>query len=219
MTRRPARPTPQDGFTLLEVLVSLTLLALIAAALAQAIFGARAALGIIDRSTAQTPIMAAQSYLRAVVSQARMVSDPHLGPQAVFVGSATEMAFFSTYAPASAYQGVYRVSIRAVQTGAGKFDLLVDQQISRAAAKEGQARPGATAVLLRNAAAISFAYPAQDTTTEGPSDVWRGSGLPEFVSIDVRFPAGDPRSFSRMTISPELAAASKLNCPARVECD
>ncbi len=64
MTRSLLQKRRQDGFTLIEALIALVLMAMIAATLSQAVLGASEALDYIDRSIAQAPVMTAQSYLR-----------------------------------------------------------------------------------------------------------------------------------------------------------
>ena len=54
------------------VLVSLALLALVGAMLAQLIFGARRALNFVDRSNAEAPVVAVQRYLRDALEQVQV---------------------------------------------------------------------------------------------------------------------------------------------------
>lgn len=214
--RGTAASTERDGgFTLLEMLVSLALLALILTVLAQMIFGARLALGFIDRRAAQGPVTAAQAYIRAAVSQARDFPELKAAGEVAFFGTANQMTFLSGHAPRGSYQGLYKVTLRVAANRTGANDLVADLQIARPPATHLQ--PATNSVpLVRNIQSVSFGYTANDG---GTSSSWNTAVLPQLVTVRVRFPAGDRRRWDDLLIAPELSAASATSCPSRTTCD
>ena len=88
------------GFTLVEVVVALALLAMIMALLAESIRGARRVLALVERNTAANAVVAAQSYLRSALAQS--VPAPNDGnsenQDLGFSGGPNSVRFTTTYA-------------------------------------------------------------------------------------------------------------------------
>ena len=211
----PERASGDAGFTLLEVVVALALLALITALLAESIGGARRVLAVVERNTAANAVVAAQAYLRSALAQA--IPAPNEGgsenPDFRFTGSPNTVRFTTAYAPQGQYDGVYRVEIGIERSaGAGAvFDLVVNQTLVRAALTDSQASPVVSrrSKLVSNVAAVTFAYfgdSGDDQYRLQWHNVWPVSHrLPRLVRIDVKFASGDARVWYRLQVPLQLA--------------
>ncbi|MFA5949768.1 MAG: prepilin-type N-terminal cleavage/methylation domain-containing protein [Hyphomicrobium sp.] len=212
------------GFTLIEMLVSLALLALITATLAQMVFSARRALSYVDRASSQAPVYAAQSYVRSALEQAAPVEPQAVGDQSRlgFSGDADRVTFTTSHAPLGVYQGLYRVGLGAEPNDRGGYDLVAELELYRPTAAQAETAPRRTAKLLSGVASVTFSY-FQPNVQEGESHWradWSQSGsLPSLVSLDVRFPRGDSRQWETLTVPLGGAITSAVACPPRVNCD
>ena len=218
------RAAGEGGFTLIEMLVGLALLALIMTLLTQLIFEARHALALVDRSNGQTPIIAVQGYLRSALTQVQPIQIAGAGDQSRLglVGEEGVLAFTTSYATRGAYQGLYRVEIRALPNGRGGLDLKADETLYRPATGMPVEVPHRQLTLIENIAGVGFAYFKPATEEGQPPWVtsWPSSGdLPGLVSVEVRFPKGDERVWRTFVIRPAAAGSSKVTCPPRMRCD
>jgi prepilin-type N-terminal cleavage/methylation domain-containing protein len=212
------------GFTLIEMLVGLALLALIMTMLTQLIFEARHALALVDRSNGQTPIIAVQGYLRNALAQVQPILNAGAGDQSRLglAGEDGVLAFTTSYATQGTYQGLYRVEIRALPNGRGGLDLKADETMYRPATGVPVEVPHRQLTLLENIAGVGFSYYRALVEEGQPSWVstWPPSGeLPGLVSIEVQFPKGDARVWRTFMIRPAAAGSSKSACPLRMRCE
>ncbi len=206
------------------MLVGLALLALIMTLLTQLIFEARHALALVDRSNGQTPIIAMQGYLRSALTQVQPIQIAGAGDQSRLglVGEEGVLAFTTSYATRGAYQGLYRVEIRALPNGRGGLDLKADETLYRPATGIQVEVPHRQLTLIENIAGVGFAYykPAIEEGQPLWVTSWPSPGeLPGLVSVEVRFPKGDERVWRTFVIRPAAAGSSKVACPPRMRCD
>ena len=203
------------GFTLVEVVVSLVLLALIMALLAESIRGARRVLGVVERNTAANAVVAARSYLRSALAQA--IPGPKdggsEGQNLGFTGASNSLRFTTAYVPHGQFDGVYRVEIGLERSTAGgaAFDLFVSQTLVHATSGDSPASPvvNRRSKLVANVVAATFAYYG-DGGDEPRRRQWQNSWpvtdrLPRLVRIDVRFAIGDARAWYRLQAPLQLA--------------
>lgn len=219
----------EGGFTLIEMLVGLALLALIMTLLTQLIFEARHALALVDRSNGQTPIIAVQGYLRSALAQVQPIQSGGAGDQSPLglEGDDGRLAFTTSYATQGSYQGLYRVEIRALPNGRGGQDLKAVETMYRPSTGVLVEVPNRQLTLIENIAGVGFSYFRSGLDSSGLEEgqspwvmAWPSSGeLPGLVSIDVRFPKGDPRVWRTFMIRPAAAGSSKVTCPPRMRCE
>lgn len=227
MTHRKDTCTPgrSDGFTLVEVLVGLALLALITSFLAPILFEARRALRIVDRPNLQTQVAAAQAYLRNGITQTYPAIAGIVGDQSGLgiLGSAASITYATTYAAQNVYQGLYRITVLVVPNAQGGQDLVADERLYRADSAQQQGAPSRRLRLLENVAGITFSYFTTRQTAEDDQPwqrEWQATqALPELVAIGVAFPAGDTRVWPTFWVRPAAAGTSGVRCPPRVYCD
>lgn len=214
----------EAGFTLVEMLVALSLLALITSFLAPLLFEARRAMRIVDRPNLQTQVAAAQAYLRNGISQTFPAMAGVVGDQSGLGlgGTAATITYATTHAMQNVYQGLYTVTVMLVPNGRGGKDLVADERLYRAEATS-QGAPSRRLQLLQDVANVSFAYftSRQSAEDEQPWRAeWPGSqAVPELVAITVVFPPGDQRLWPTFYVRPAAVGTSGILCPPRVYCD
>lgn len=164
------------GFTLLEVLVALTVLGLILAGLGQgAAFGLRAWGTQAAAVNAYADLDGADRIIRQLVAQ----MDPGMdGDPPVSAGPAS-LAFRTNLGAAAAALGVYDADIALL---ADHGNLVMRWTPALHGARIGPPPPPQTVLLAPGVARVDFAYWQPDGGGSWQS-VWRGEGLPPLVRI------------------------------------
>lgn len=200
-----ARPTRPHGFTLVELLVALTLMALLSVLLFGGLrFGVRAWEAGGERIEQASRVETIQNMLRQQVSQARRLPQAaDTGSVAPFVGEAESLVFI---APLPAHRGIgglnlFRLTLRG---DAGRSDLALAWHSYRPELLTGDlAEPDEEATLLEDVIGIELAYYGA-AGQEQPIqwwDTWDGAGgMPQLVRLRVQFPPGDQRRWPDLII-------------------
>lgn len=197
--------TNDAGFTLLELLISMTLLALLSLLLFGGLrFGARAWERSEAHSTGMDEVRVVQGLLRHEIEQAYplfVTADP-VNPFVDFSGSEAGMNFL---APApQAMSGVGRARIVLEREADGRNVQLVMRARSELSRQDSNTREEP---LLRNLASVRFAYFGADAPGAVPvwHDRWANvQTMPDLVRVDVKFLKGDAR------VWPELVVATQI---------
>lgn len=209
------------GFTLLEVLASLTLLALLMlgvySGIRTATHTAHAGSAMIERSD---QIRAAQQFVRRELQQAMAQPLAHTerGAPVVFVGSAREMRYV---APLPGYLGRLGAQLQRlalVDDDAGGLRLELSLALLPPDGREPQAL-GEPQVLLDHIRSGEFTYAGHDS--RGAAVAWTstwvdGQQLPDLVRVDVH--ADGRPTWPRLEVpirTRALPAASGLMAPRR----
>jgi general secretion pathway protein J len=195
----------RDGFTLLELLVSMTLLALLIVLLFGGLrFGARAWDHNQAHSTGMDEVRLVQGLLRREIEQAYpfwLTTDP-LHPTVDFQGAENAMMFL---APApQVFGGGGRARIVFEREADGRYEQLVMRAQPELSIDDGTVREEP---LLRHLAAVGFAYYGADSPDATPAwhDSWAGMRtLPLLVRVHVEFPRGDARSWPELIVTPRI---------------
>lgn len=209
LAREPMRRF-ESGFTLVELLIVLTLVGLISVALVGGLrFGIRVWETGTERSVAFNDIVSAQLFLRRQLSQAIRVGDPGLGGDAppTFSGTRDRLRFLAPSPSHAAVAGVYAHEIAYV----------AEEERNRLVLKSG-IRPSSRQkvlgdlpfeerILLDDVASASFRYfgRRENDKERRWHQTWsEKQSLPELVSIMVTFPADDDRQWPELTIAPKI---------------
>lgn len=210
MTRRPA----QSGFTLIEMLVALALLALAMAVLAGSVRLSRSVLAAIDRNSAASARLPAQAYLRSALAATvpPSTTDTQTAPEPPLEGDATRLRFVTVHATRAQLQGAYvvEVGLSPSRSIAGQLDLVAEQRLLRPASDRAGSpdRQARRAVLAANVAGVTFAY--FGATGDTPPawrwfDAWSATArLPRLVRIELTFASGQGRPW-RLDVPLQMA--------------
>jgi general secretion pathway protein J len=203
-----ARPTPasaEAGFTLVELLIAMTLLGFLTMLLFGSLrFGVRAWDRSTEHTTGSDEIRLVQAFVRTRIERAypHVIASERAAPHVDFSGTAHSLEFL-TVAPASlGVPGRARVQIAKVARGDG-FDLALTVWPELATASNG-----ATERMLSGLASADLAYfgnlSGQDAAWH---DQWNDSmELPKLVRIRAAFPAGDARVWPELIVAPAISA-------------
>jgi len=220
---RHKRPKAESGFTLIEVLVSLVLLAVLSLILMNTFHFSGT---VLDRvGTRQADVMVVsdmQTALRRWLSVAYPEyvpsETPGLPGRIIFDGRPDGVTFLSP-APTSLEAGGMALMRLTVVTRDSSTSLLVS------AKPELAWRDGIQPVqetLLTGVTSVRFAYwgTTQPGATASWHSTWSGQGLlPRLVRISVTFGPGDRRSWPELLISPAIRADSTCQfTPLQVSC-
>jgi general secretion pathway protein J len=197
-------PDRQSGFTLLELLVSLMVLAMIMAFIPgtlrigqrvwekDAAIERRAALSTFRRQVEQRLAEAIPLHLR----------DPASGLRIAFTGGPDRLAFIASADAGPAGAGVYRFDLRRAE-GGGRQPLILTQTLYRAASPGPQADNAMPALEYRSDARLIglalryFGSPANGETPRWQTQWPRADALPDLVEISL---AVDGRAADRAVV-------------------
>ena len=201
------------GFTLVELLVAMTLLGLIFVALFGGLrFGTRTWEVGNERSEAFAEVEVMQSLLRRQLAQAVMLRTPK-GDQSVFLGEGDRLGFAAPGPSQTGVGGLYLFEI-FTEPSDENLRLVLRWQIHRPDlefpldGEEGESR-----VLLENVEGLRFSYFGD---TEKRKDVqWNDSWsdldiLPKLVSVEVALPSGDGRYWPNLIVAPRSTSSANL---------
>jgi general secretion pathway protein J len=207
-------PRGQRGFTLLELLIAITLLGLI---MTMAFSGLRLGTRAWEAADAHHhDIYLVQQMLRTRLAAAYF--SPEFGPtrlaasgeeEWLFDGRPDRVSFVAPLPELFGVGGLYRITVGAVGGGGGAVALAMSWRLL-GDVDDADADPGARArdrrVLLAGAEDIAFAYFGPDPTTGayGWQDGWRErETLPALVRIAVAHP---DEAWPPLVVAPKLAA-------------
>lgn len=207
----------QDGFTLVEMLVSLALLGVTATLLLAAISTGRGTQRRAeDAALAAESVAAAQGVLRDRLQA--MVADTLYGGPGARVDVRGDGSVLSwTAPPAAAFQPSPPQRFRLLLTQAGELSLFSLDPLSTRANPDAPQLSGWRRVpLLGNAATLSISY--FGPVAPGRARAWTGfwqerATLPDLVRVRVGFARGDRRTWPDLIVRP----AANVNSACRID--
>lgn len=212
--RAAARRTrDQAGFTLLELLVALTLLGLVLAVVfGELRFATRAWDATDAKLDRNSELLSVHSFLRQRLQQV------HVTPQnrneeedespVIFDGNSRSMAFLGTMPANISDGGFYEISLSS-EIGQDGSNLFVSwrpfDEDGTASVADG---PGNSRVLLRGLREIRFSYfgrTGEDLAAQWWS-IWPSrDAAPSLIRLEITFADGDPRSWPELVVAPAIA--------------
>lgn len=211
----PPSSTARHGFTLLELLIAMTLLGALAGLLYGGLrFGNRVweqGGGEADRLDA---LLVAQTTLNRLLSgalAAPLADGDDDAPGRPFVGGATTLRFLSPAPAAAMPRGVYRIELSAEPAGSGADLVLAWRRAGDHAGDTPSADAASVgrAVLVAAAETVRFSYRGRgDGSAEGWLARWEDAGrLPALVRVEIAFAAGDRRTWPPLVAAPLVEEA------------
>jgi len=205
----------QAGFTLLELLVALTLLGLVMAAVfGELRFAARAWDATDAKQDRNSELLSVHSFVRqrlqqVYVRQRNRRRDDETSPL-VFDGDSRSMTFLGTMPEQISAGGFYRISLSS-ENGDDGSNLFVSWRPFDGDDTEPVADSADNSrVLLRGVAEIRFSYFGQANDSVAPQwwNSWPSRDTaPALIRIDVSFAGGDPRRWPELVVAPASANA------------
>ena len=215
----------EDGFTLLELLIAMTVLGVLTSLLASGIgFGAR----VWERERAAlertADLQIAQDLIRRTLGQAwpLIASGGGNASGTAFEGSDDALHFVGPAPTQGLAGGIYSYGLETRTERHGLRLVLTwrlrppeqepRRQRTSNVAPEGQAKlqAGDEVVLVDRLAGVRFSFFGPDE--QGAPARWRdrweaGGRLPALVRLELTFPRGDPRVWPELTVAPMVTAA------------
>jgi general secretion pathway protein J len=189
-------PAPRSGgFTLVELLVAITLFALLAVALFGGLrFGMRATEAGTARLDWSAEIAAAAGFLRSELADAQPLdkTDDDGNKVVAFEGESDSIEFVAS-TPAPLAEGGWHVVHLALEPGPGGGRLVVRARLVRADGGEATEGPAARSVLLEHVSSLDIAYFGALAEGDTPDwhDRWEDAAqLPALVRLRIEFADG-----------------------------
>jgi general secretion pathway protein J len=201
------------GFTLVELLVGLSLLALVSLLLFGGLrFGLRTWEAGSTRLVQTNEIEAAQSLLRRELAEAQPVvlGEPEQEPAILFQGTDAALLFVAPLPAHRAIGGGHIFSL-ALEGERGNAQLMLRWHLFRADLPGPPLfEPRDSSPLLSGIDSIALSYYGRPSQEAPPRWLtrWDGTlGLPELVRIQILFPPGDRRRWPDFIVAPRLWTA------------
>lgn len=175
-----------DGFTLVELLVSLALLSLMTIYALNAFFSLRDINRVVDRIGSQMEVEAVARHFRETISDVRpvFVMDENNAPKFLFKGSPDALEFVSASNGERETGGLYLVRYGVDAEGT----LLAERRLLR----NGQSIETNQVVLLQDVVGLSFKY----LVSGDALDTWRQKdSLPSAIEVNITFNSRNPRNW------------------------
>ncbi len=194
-TPRPEQGNAAAGFTLVELLVAITLVALLTVVLFGALrFGTRAADAVGARVDRSAQIAVVYDFMQNELADARPLASANDSPQAplLFTGLADEITFVTTPPAYLALGGFHLLHVALAGSGPIRSLTVAWQPVTRGAAT-AETTPLQPSVLLDEVRAVEFAYFGVTQANRPPEwqDQWTGRmDLPQLVRVRLRLADG-----------------------------
>lgn len=194
----------EDGFTLVELLVAIALLALMATYSLGALTSLRQAERVVKQIEIKSEAEAAAFHLRQSIASARAVFANVRDEVALlsFDGSADSLEFVTVVNDELETGGLFRLRyalLPLTSSQNSELAFVVWRTLFRPAnANVAQARGGEPTVLMNGVNSLAFRYYGSSTLGGVPSwtNTWpKGEGLPSLVEVTVAFGTDDARTW------------------------
>jgi general secretion pathway protein J len=193
MSVLPAKRHSEAGFTLLELMVAVSLLALLSVMMVGGLsFGARVWEHSESTGQDQSHIAAVQALLRRQIAemQAQQVRGADRRPSLAFEGTGERLAFIGPVPEYLGRGGYYVIAVELEASGREKNLVMRWEPFTRERPGLAFSEAARQEVLLRDVASVAFRYFGRDR--RGQPDGWlatwaAGDRLPQLVALELSF--------------------------------
>jgi prepilin-type N-terminal cleavage/methylation domain-containing protein len=185
-----------DGFALVELLVALTLFALLSALLVQTLLGASQLLRVREAATAEGSVATVRQAVANLLSGARPVRwrFGNSGADTMLMGKSNSIILVTGYAAQGQNGGLYSTTLFTEgpsESNSGQ-SLILEQSLSRSAEVGPSQSHGLNrrTVLIDGLRSVSFKFYGQQMPRQEPGwfEIWASNAkLPERISIELAF--------------------------------
>jgi general secretion pathway protein J len=212
MTRATPHGRDAEGFTLVELLVAITLVVILTGILFGGLrFGTRAAGAVATRTDRSAEIALLYDFMQNELSDARLLPDRNNTAAAAssFEGSPDSLSFIAIPPAYLALGGFHRLSVGTQGEGPMRRLIVSWQQLPRGPtlAEPTNLRPS---ILLDHLASIRFSYFGVADSTQAPEwlDSWTDrQDLPQLVRLRVAL--ADGSQTPDLIVAPRMAGADQ----------
>ena len=202
-----------SGFTLLELLIALALLATLTVMLTSAIYGGRQLLTLVEREAAEPSIAVTQAYLRKTIGAMRPLRRSNLSADGPLIdGRSDSLHLVTGYAPDGMHAGDYEAVLKLVPSD--KPDSFHLTEVRRMVEPGANIRAPAhdslerSSILLRDVSGIHLKYFGLQSSSAAPfwAKNWQSDlSLPAMVSVKITFRDIDRKIWPTLVIHAEAA--------------
>ena len=210
MSKARRRTRSIEGFTLVELLVAITLVAILTGALFGGLrLGTRAAGAVAQRTDRSAEIAQLYDFMQSEVSDARVLPDRSETAPPSFEGSTDTLSFVTIPPAYLALGGFHRLRVGAEAVDGARRLVVSWQQVPRgpATAEPANLRPS---VLLDRLASIRFSYFGMGENSRTPEwlDQWLNrQDLPQLVRL--RVVLADGSATPDLIVAPRMTGAEQ----------
>lgn len=198
-----ARDEAQEGTTLLELLVALSLLALLSVYAVTAIRYLQNFDRVQTLIEERASLEAVRTHLRRSIETMRiafLITDG-TSPRLAFSGRKETVSFVTNADSRLEYGGLYLVHFGLSEDASGVNDLVTTRRAFRPAMDAEAAAEGLPILSKIESLAFSYFGSPQEGVKPQWFEDWPGMGvLPQAIRIEVKFAAGDQRLFAPLDI-------------------
>jgi general secretion pathway protein J len=198
---------PQSGFTLLELVIAMTLLGLITVMMASALqLGARALEAGDERAETANRIRVVQGFLRRQLGQARPVQwEQATGESSlVFEGQPQELRFVASPPTQRVWGGLQLVTLEAEQTETGERLILSYRMLGLQREAPLEPEQGERVLLFERLDQLEFSYLGRRSPDEPVTwhDQWQSTyGFPRLVRLRAKLREGGQADWPELVVA------------------